>query len=62
MGDAMKVTAALAIIGLAIMAGLFAALARWGDCALAEFDDGDRSDPRARRACHHRVPMRGAPG
>ena len=27
-----------ALIGLVIMAGLFAALARWGDCALADLD------------------------
>ena len=27
-----------ALIGLAAAAGLFAALARWGDCALAEFE------------------------
>ena len=31
-------TAAGALVGLAIMVGLFAAVARYGDCALADLD------------------------
>lgn len=34
----MKVVLALLLTGLAITAGLFAALARWGDCAMADLD------------------------
>lgn len=47
------------LLGLAIMAGLFAALAPLADCALADLD-GDQNVPRARRAGHHRVADRRA--
>lgn len=50
----MKVALALLTLGLATLAGLSYALARWGDCALADLD-GDRNGAPPWGTGHHRV-------